>query len=178
MMQELAAAFNADLLNEVNTQSRRFVKTGTYTGQVIEVVPGLMRDGETYKLNLTIQLLDEDLNKIGRAYLDITPTEIRNMKGGLRKESELFYALVKTLGAADVETFVAELPNAVISLYGTEYFNGKSAEFPEILREEGLTADQWQKVFVNADEDAKRDVLLGAGLKSRFMVLRVGKHRG
>lgn len=176
MMQELMANFNADLLKEVNQP--RVVKTGTYTGQVLEVETRTNPKTEVQSLSLTVQLFDDGFAKVGRTYIEITPTELRNRAGKLTKASELFYALYKVMGAESPEEFVSALTGFVFTCYGSENYQGRNQAFPVSLQDATALPDAWQTVFVNPDEDKKRELLLGAELKPRFMVLRVGAHRG
>jgi len=174
----LIASYNKDLYQEV-TRPKFMITTGTYVAWVLKVEEQVNRfDGETPELSLTLQLFDDDFERIGRTWLTITPVEKRNQSGRLSKPSVLFYELMKVLGSADIEAFLDDLANASFMVHGNEVYRGPAKDFPESLRDEDLAqADKWQTVYVNADEDNKRDLLLDAGLKSRFQVSKVGVYR-
>lgn len=184
-MQDLANAYNQEVANERAAANARYTPTGSYTATVEAVEAGLMRDNETPKLNLTLNLSNENGQRAGKTWLDITPVEQRKRDGKLRRETTLFYDLMKLSGADGVEEFVALLENGMLtfSLYGTEYFNAPVDKLPlelidaEYLDEDGEPiAGKWQMTFIDADdEDGLRDQFLAAGQKSRFMVLRVGR---
>ena len=186
---DLQAAHNNDIANESKAKGQRFTRTGTYTALVEAIEPGLMRDNETPKLNLTLQLLDENGHRSGKNWLDITPIELTKFDGGRRRETQLYYDLFALSGAADVAEFVELLEAGMFtfSLYGSEYFNAPVDKLPvDLVDEEHIDEDgeivltkggktPWQMTFIDADDDALRQRFLDAGQRSRLMVLRVSK---
>lgn len=179
MLQHFANAYNANIANEAAAKSRRFTPTGTYVATVKKVEAGLMRDGETYKLNLELDLHDDNGVRAGKAWIDITPTELRRRNGDLMPETQFFYDLMRISGAADTDGFIHErLLELVFSLYGVEIFLARNENLPEQFQDPDSQPQWWRKVYINHGEDEKRDVCFAAGLKSRLEVKRVGEFRG
>ena len=146
--------------------------------QIAKVTAGTLRDKKTPGFTLTLSVFDDNDKKVGTTWVDVTSWEVRTQSGKLRKETELFYALYAACNATDVEEFIDTLPARMVLIYGSEYFNDKAGAMPVELRNASIDDDKWQTVYVNAEENAKRDLLLEAGLRSRFMVQRMSAYRG
>lgn len=175
-MQNLMDAFNTDLMKEVNRPN--VIETSTYTAQVVDFKTRINSFSQAEELNLTLDLFVDDVQKVGRTWLDICPTEQRTRAGKLTKSTELFYKLAKVLGAKDKETMAEKLPGAIFTVYGAEMYGAHNADMPPAFQDADKPSTAWIKVYVNEGDETKREILLDAEIKPRFEVQRVGQHRG
>ena len=159
---DLVAGFNSDLMEEAN--KIHSVRTGTYTGQVVDVKEQANRFDGAPELNLRIQLLDADLNKVGVTFATVTPVEKRTRSGKMAQATKLFYQFAKAMSANGAEEVVEQLSGFTFSCYGSEYFNAPNGEFPAELKDATKEDAEWKKLYLNADADVARDLCHEAGM--------------
>lgn len=178
--------------DEANTKP--IIKSGSYQAKIGRIDPERdiggypgWHDGAGHnRMRVGMTLYNDDGEAMGRKFIDVSweRFDIGIGRGGTHPDCLMYGKLQRAVvgdAKASVGDTIMACEDAIVSVYGKEFFRVPVSALPEDVAEKyldkGKSLDSKVNVYVDANDDALRDHLLEGGHDSDFRIFSINPAR-